>query len=88
MPDDIAALRAKIDEIDDQILFALSERVKVCKDIGLAKKKQKMPIRDESRENEIYLRVKGKSKMSKKIVREAVTMVWKLRIKSIFGLLK
>jgi dolichol-phosphate mannosyltransferase len=33
-------------------------------------------------------RVKGKSKMSKKIVREAVIMVWKLRIKSIFGLLK
>jgi chorismate mutase len=62
MPDDIAALRAKIDEIDDQILFALSERVKVCKAIGLAKKKQKMPIRDESRENEIYLRVKEKSK--------------------------
>ena len=62
MPDDIASLRAKIDEIDDQILFALSERVKVCKDIGLAKKKQKMPIRDESRENEIYLRVKEKSK--------------------------
>jgi len=33
-------------------------------------------------------RIKGKSKMSKKIVREAVTMVWKLRIKSIFGTLK
>lgn len=33
-------------------------------------------------------RIKGKSKMSKKIVREAVTMVWKLRFKSIFGLLK
>jgi dolichol-phosphate mannosyltransferase len=33
-------------------------------------------------------RMKGQSKMSKKIVREAVTMVWKLRIKSIFGLLK
>ncbi len=33
-------------------------------------------------------RVKGKSKMSRKIVREAVTMVWKLRIKGIFGLLK
>jgi dolichol-phosphate mannosyltransferase len=29
-------------------------------------------------------RVKGKSKMSKKIVREAVVMVWKLRIQSIF----
>ena len=33
-------------------------------------------------------RVKGNSKMSKKIVREAVFMVWKLRFKSIFGLLK
>lgn len=32
-------------------------------------------------------RVKGKSKMSKKIVWEAVTMVWKLRLQSIFGTL-
>lgn len=32
-------------------------------------------------------RVMGKSKMSKKIVREAVTMVWKLRLRSIFGIL-
>jgi dolichol-phosphate mannosyltransferase len=30
-------------------------------------------------------RVQGTSKMSKKIVREAIVMVWKLRIKSIFG---
>jgi len=30
-------------------------------------------------------RVKGKSKMSRKIVREAVTMVWKLRMQYIFG---
>ena len=33
-------------------------------------------------------RVKGASKMSKKIVREAIFMVWKLRLASIFGLLK
>lgn len=33
-------------------------------------------------------RVKGTSKMSKKIVREAVFMVWKLRFKSLFGSLK
>ncbi len=32
-----------------------------------------------------YERVEGASKMSKKIVREAVLMVWKLRIRSIFG---
>ena len=62
MLEDIASLRAKIDEIDDQILIALSERVKICKAIGVAKKKQKMPIRDESRENELYLRLKEKSK--------------------------
>lgn len=30
-------------------------------------------------------RVKGKSKMSKKIVREAILMVWKLRLRSIIG---
>ena len=33
-------------------------------------------------------RVKGTSKMSKKIVREAIFMVWKLRLASLFGLLK
>ena len=30
----------------------------------------------------------GKSKMSKKIVREAAWMVWKLKLKSLFGILK
>lgn len=62
MKDEIASLRARIDEIDDQILSALSQRVQLCKAIGVAKKKQKLPIRDESRETEIYLRVKEKSK--------------------------
>ncbi len=33
-------------------------------------------------------RIEGTSKMSKKILREAVTMVWKLRIRSILGLLR
>jgi len=33
-------------------------------------------------------RVKGTSKMSKKIVREAIFMVWKLRLASLLGLLK
>jgi dolichol-phosphate mannosyltransferase len=33
-------------------------------------------------------RVKGKSKMSRKIVREAIVMVWKLRLWSMFGILK
>ncbi len=33
-------------------------------------------------------RVEGTSKMSKKIVREAITMVWKLRIRSLLGILR
>jgi chorismate mutase len=61
MPDDIPKLRAKIDEIDDQILLALCERVKVCKAIGVAKKKQGMPVRDVSRESEVYKRINDKS---------------------------
>lgn len=32
-------------------------------------------------------RSKGKSKMSRKIVREAIVMVWKLRLRSAFGIL-
>ena len=59
--DDIPKLRKKVDEIDDQILMALCERVKICKAIGDAKKKQGMPIRDSSRENEVYRRIKEKS---------------------------
>jgi chorismate mutase len=59
--DEIPNLRKKVDEIDDQILLALCERVKVCKALGDAKKKQGMPIRDSSRENEVYKRIKEKS---------------------------
>jgi dolichol-phosphate mannosyltransferase len=33
-------------------------------------------------------RVKGKSKMNKKIVFEAAWMVWKLRIQSLIGMLR
>jgi chorismate mutase len=59
--DEIPKLRKKVDEIDDQILLALCERVKVCRAIGETKKKQGMPIHDSSRENEVYRRIKEKS---------------------------
>jgi chorismate mutase len=58
---EISKQRKKIDEIDDQILLALCKRVKICKAIGDAKKKQNMPIRDLSRESEIFKRIKEKS---------------------------
>jgi len=59
--DEIPNLRKKVDEIDDQILKALCERIQVCKAIGDAKKKQGLSIRDTSRENEVYRRIKEKS---------------------------
>jgi chorismate mutase len=59
--DEIHQLRKKVDEVDDQILTALCERAKVCKAIGEAKKKQGMPIRDSSRESEVFKRIKEKS---------------------------
>jgi chorismate mutase len=59
--DEIQQLRKKVDAIDDQILTALCERVKICQSIGAAKKKQGKPVRDESRENEVYKRLKAKT---------------------------
>ena len=58
---EIPKQRKKIDEIDDQILMAICKRVRICKAIGDAKKKQGMPIHDRSRENEVYMRIKEKS---------------------------
>ncbi len=59
--EDIQTLRKRVDEIDDQIIKALSERVKTCRAIGEAKKQQGLPVRDKSRENEVYVKVKEKA---------------------------
>ncbi len=58
---DIEQLRKRIDEIDDQILIALNERVNDCKAIGLAKKNQGKPVKDAFREKELLNRLKEKS---------------------------
>ena len=77
----INELRKRVDDIDDQILTALCERVKICKSIGAEKKKQGKPIRDSSRENELYQRIKEKAaKLSlepaqiERVYREIVNM--------------
>ena len=59
--DEVQQLRKKIDTIDDQILVALCERVKICKAVGSTKKKQGLAVRDLARENEVYKRIKEKS---------------------------
>jgi chorismate mutase len=57
----LPTLRKRIDEIDDQILKALSERVEVCKQIGEIKKQRGLPVRDQSRECEVYSKAKEKA---------------------------
>ena len=59
--DEIQQLRKKVDQVDEQILHALSERAKICGAIGMVKKKNGIQIRDTSRENEVYMRVKEKA---------------------------
>jgi chorismate mutase len=59
--EDIKQLRRRIDEVDKQILLALAERVNACKAIGVAKRKQGLPIKDSTRENEVYQQIKKKS---------------------------
>ncbi len=61
MKDEIQQLRKKVDQVDEQILNALSERAKICRTIGLVKKKKDLQIRDTARENEVYERVKEKA---------------------------
>jgi monofunctional chorismate mutase len=56
--DEIALYRKQVDEIDEQILTALCQRVKICKAIGVAKKKKGLAVRDVAREEEVYKRVK------------------------------
>ena len=59
--DDLEQLRKKVDNIDNQILDSLNDRAKICKEIGSIKRKQRLQIRDNSRENEIYERVKKRA---------------------------
>jgi chorismate mutase len=59
--DEIEQLRKRIDAVDDEILAALCERVKVCKAIGAAKKQHGKPVRDAVREQEVYRRLKEKA---------------------------
>jgi chorismate mutase len=55
---DLRELRQEIDEIDEQILRFLADRVKVCEAIGSAKKTQGLPVRDVDREKQVYKRIR------------------------------
>jgi chorismate mutase len=58
---EIKQLRKKIDEVDEQILQSLSERVEICRSIGLVKEKNGLPIQDFPRENDVYAHIREKA---------------------------
>jgi len=59
--EEILLLRKKIDEIDEQILHFLRERVDASKEIGTIKRKHGIPIRDRRRQSEVHAHVRKRS---------------------------
>jgi len=57
----ILPLRKKVDEIDEEILYFLKERVELCKSIGAIKREHGIPIRDYQREDEVYRNILRKA---------------------------
>lgn len=57
----ILTLRKRINEVNEQILQLLNERAKLCKDVGTIKKEKGIPIRNYSRESEIFRDIKEKA---------------------------
>jgi chorismate mutase/prephenate dehydratase len=53
----ILSLRRKIDEIDEQILRFLKERMELCRSIGKTKREHGIPVKNHQREDELYANV-------------------------------
>lgn len=53
----ISPLRKRIDEIDEQILCFLKERIDICENIGTIKREHGLPVKDVERENKQYKRI-------------------------------
>ena len=78
---ELAALREKVDAIDDQILRDIAQRVKICRAIGESKKTAGQTRPGSSREIEVFKRVREKAELFKldpaqieRLYREIVNM--------------
>jgi chorismate mutase len=56
---DIEDWRAKIDELDEQIVRLISERAEAAKAIGQLKKVSDMPVYEPKREDTVFAHVKA-----------------------------
>jgi|YelNatPaOPRAMG01_1025707.scaffolds.fasta_scaffold00478_3 chorismate mutase len=59
--DEIINQRRQIDEIDEEIMRLLGERVRICRSIGLLKRRRGFQIEDVQREKEVLAHVKEKA---------------------------
>jgi chorismate mutase len=57
----IKQLRKKVDEVDEQILRSLSNRVEICRSIGLVKGKHSFPIQNLPRETDVYAHIRERA---------------------------
>ncbi len=64
----IHELRERIDEIDEEILELLDERVAVAKKIGEIKRERGISITDTEREEEVLERAKGYKAVFEEII--------------------
>jgi len=56
--EELQSLRNHVDNIDCQILKALSERVTICQKIGEYKKQHNLPVEDHVREKEVFSKIR------------------------------
>ncbi len=54
---ELKRLRGKIDDVDGQILRLLTERARICEEIGSNKKAHGLPVKDDARETKVYRRI-------------------------------
>ncbi len=54
-------LRKKIDAVDSKIVLLLKERMDLCRSIGTLKVKNALSVKDQRREDEVYLHVMAKA---------------------------
>jgi len=59
--EEIFSLRKRIDEVDEEILLLLKERVDIARKIGVLKRRVGLPVRDSEREEEVYEKVMEKA---------------------------
>jgi len=74
---EINALRSKIDQLDNELIQLLRERLRVAREIGQIKKDNNIPVVDPERESDLSDRL-GKLTDNDFLTKDFVNRLWKL----------